>query len=322
MTQRTVLPTSQHFTLEEVARGVFAVVAVPGTGSASNAGIVDLGDKTLIFDTFLTLRAARDLRAAAERLTGRVAAYVVNSHYNGDHIHGNQVFPEAAVIATEVTRELMATRGMELIEDLGEHRQEYLHESEQRIVNEQDPNRRRLLELELRTTRALVEELPEIALRLPELTFDTRLALHGKGRLAELLTYGGGHTASDALLFLPEERVAFLGDLLFTRGHPSIWQDDHRSWIRILERIELLEPRVVIPGHGPVGTAEDVTTLRDYLLELELLATDAIGRGDAEEALAAVPIPAPYAGWDEPDLFYQTLRHIYQSLAGRRPGHD
>jgi cyclase len=202
------------------------------------------------------------------------------------------------------------------VEDIGEHGQEYLHEGEQRIADAPDPSRRRLLELELRTTRALVDDLPEITLRLPELTFDTRLVLHGAERDAELLTYGGGHTASDALLFLPEERVAFLGDLLFTRSHPSIWQDDYRSWIRILERIEMLEPRLVVPGHGPIGTGEDVTRLRDYLLDLERLATDALDRGGAEEDLAAISIPVQYAGWDEPDLFYQTLRAIYQTLAG------
>src|SRR5262245_38140420 len=124
MTQLEAMPTSPHFTLERLADGVFAAVAVPGTGSARNAGIIDLGGTTLIFDTFLTLRAARDLRAAAGQLTGHAAAYVINSHYNGDHIHGNQVFPEATIVATEGTRELIATRGMELVEDIGEHGQE------------------------------------------------------------------------------------------------------------------------------------------------------------------------------------------------------
>ncbi len=322
MMQRDALSASPHFTLERVADSAFAAIAVPGTGSASNAGIVDLGDKTLIFDTFLTLRAARDLRAAAEGLTGRPAAYVINSHYNGDHIHGNQVFPEAIVIATDGTRELIATRGLHLVKDIGEHGQEYLHEGAQRIVEAQDPTRRHLLELELRTTRALVEDMPKIALRLPDLTFNSCLVLHGEQRRAELLTYGGGHTASDAFLFLPEEHVAFLGDLLFVRSHPSIWQDDYRSWIRILERIALLEPRLVVPGHGPIGTLEDVTALRDYLLDVERLAADALDRGGSDDDLAATPIPAQYAGWDEPDLFYQTLRAVYATLAGEQTEHD
>src|SRR5262249_29022126 len=143
-----------------------------------------------------------------------------------------------------------------------------------------------------------------------------QLVLYGSRCTAKVLTHGGGHTASDAFLFLPEERVAFLGDLLFSRSHPSIWPSDYRSWIRILEPIEALEPRIGVPGQGPLGTAEDVVTLHDYLLDLELLVTEAIERGDGEEALVQTLMPARYAGWDEPDLFGRTLRTIYRSLAG------
>lgn len=322
MTQRDATPTSPHFTLERLADGVFAAVSVPGTGSMSNAGIVDLGGRTLIFDTFWTPQAAQDLRTTAERLTGRVATLVVNSHYNGDHIHGNQVFPEALILATEGTCELISTRGVELIEDIRETGADYLRDVEGKIAQERDEPKRRALINDLQTTRALVDRLPELKLRLPDMTFSERVDFRGSQRHAELLTYGGGHTASDAFLFLPDERVAFLGDLLFSRSHPSIWHDDYRSWIDILEQIVALEPRVVVPGHGPVGTLEDVVTLHDYLLELEAIATEAIERGASEEQLAQTLIPARYAGWDEPDLFYRTLRRIYRVLAGRRLDHD
>src|SRR5690242_20443520 len=102
MTRETAqLPTSKYFRLEHVAEGVYAAITVPGTGAWGNAGIVDLGDATLVVDTFLTPAAARDLRSAAEALTGHRVAYVVNTHYHMDHIHGNQVFTDALVIVTE-----------------------------------------------------------------------------------------------------------------------------------------------------------------------------------------------------------------------------
>src|SRR3990172_6492741 len=86
------LPTSQHFRLERLADGVYAAIA-SGSGAATcNAGIVDLGDRTLVFDPFLTPKAAHDLRVAAEQLTGRSVSIVINSHYHNDHIRGNQVF--------------------------------------------------------------------------------------------------------------------------------------------------------------------------------------------------------------------------------------
>ena len=65
------LPRSPHFCLHELATGVYAAIHRPGGGAICNAGIVDLGDRTLVFDTFLAPQPAQDLRLAAEMLTGR-----------------------------------------------------------------------------------------------------------------------------------------------------------------------------------------------------------------------------------------------------------
>jgi len=92
------LPTSEHFQLERLADGVYAAIDIEGQAAHSNAGIVDLGDRTLIFDAFLTPTAAEDLRAAAEHLTGRAATTVVNSHTHTDHCLGNQVFARMSSI--------------------------------------------------------------------------------------------------------------------------------------------------------------------------------------------------------------------------------
>lgn len=112
MTEEIKLPASRHFHLERLAEGVYAAMAIDGAGAMCNAGIVDLGDRTLIFDTFWTPEAGQDLRAAAEHLTGHAITYVINSHYNADHIHGNQVFStETTIISTSRTRELIVERG-------------------------------------------------------------------------------------------------------------------------------------------------------------------------------------------------------------------
>src|SRR5215469_11776668 len=105
------LYASPYFTLHKVAEGAYAAISVSGTGALGNAGIVDLGDAALIFDTCLTVQAARDLHSAAQQLVGQPVKYVVNSHYNADHVNGNQGFIDAMVISTEGTRALMATRG-------------------------------------------------------------------------------------------------------------------------------------------------------------------------------------------------------------------
>ena len=45
---------SVHFTIQKCADGVYAVIAKNGQHAYSNAGIVDLGDATLVFDTFMS----------------------------------------------------------------------------------------------------------------------------------------------------------------------------------------------------------------------------------------------------------------------------
>lgn len=56
------LPASRHFELERVAEGVYAAIATPGAGALGNAAIVDLGGRTLVFDTFMTPQAAQEVR--------------------------------------------------------------------------------------------------------------------------------------------------------------------------------------------------------------------------------------------------------------------
>src|ERR1700730_16505230 len=92
---------SKHFLLNHVAEGVFAAISVPGTGSVGNAALIDLGDSTLVVDTFQTIQAAEDLQAAAIYLTGNSVSYVINTHWHSDHTYGNQVFaPKAQIIST------------------------------------------------------------------------------------------------------------------------------------------------------------------------------------------------------------------------------
>jgi glyoxylase-like metal-dependent hydrolase (beta-lactamase superfamily II) len=98
---------SKHFTLEKIKEGIYAAIVTEYGGGIGNAGIIDLGDQTVIFDTFNTPQAARDLRKAAEDLIGNPVSYVVNSHWHGDHIRGNQSFEDCKIISTVHTRELM-----------------------------------------------------------------------------------------------------------------------------------------------------------------------------------------------------------------------
>lgn len=314
-TTRADLPTSQHFRLEALADGVYAAIAAEGGGAVCNAGIVDLGEQTLVFDTFQTPQAARELRAAAEQLTGRAVTYVVNSHWHGDHVHGNVVFaPETIFIATGKTRELMQTRSVEELADDHKTLGSYLESLEQQIAQEQHEARRASLIAWLETNRDYAAVLPTLEIRLPMLTFEDRMVFHGAGRTVELLSYGGGHTQSDALLYLPEERVAFLGDLLFVQCHPWLPGGDMEQWQRILQQVERLNIARAVPGHGPVGTLADATLLRQYIADLTHLGQEAARDGKSKDEFKRTPVPERYAGWRYRAFLRKNLSFFYQHL--------
>src|SRR5215813_298192 len=105
---------SAHFRVHQLADGVFAAIHAEGGLAQSNAGIIDLGDRVLVFDTFISPQAATDLRSAVAALLSRPIGAVINSHYHNDHIWGNQAFPgDVPIVATRKTREFITTLGAE-----------------------------------------------------------------------------------------------------------------------------------------------------------------------------------------------------------------
>jgi glyoxylase-like metal-dependent hydrolase (beta-lactamase superfamily II) len=80
------LPESKHFQLQRLTDGVYAAVATERGHAICNAGIIDTGDRTIVFDTFISPDPAKDLLKAAKRLTPQNVIRVVNSHYHNDHI--------------------------------------------------------------------------------------------------------------------------------------------------------------------------------------------------------------------------------------------
>jgi cyclase len=130
---------SRHFRLERLADGIWAAIHIDGGWAQSNAGIIDLGDRTLVFDTFINPEAATDLRAVALELTGRPAVTVINSHSHNDHMWGNQAFPpETDIISTTKTRELITAEWEEEYEWCREHSAQRLEQLQARLHEETD----------------------------------------------------------------------------------------------------------------------------------------------------------------------------------------
>jgi glyoxylase-like metal-dependent hydrolase (beta-lactamase superfamily II) len=122
-------------------------------------------------------------------------------------------------------------------------------------------------------------DLKETSLLLPTMTFERSLSLQGRDRRVELYHYGWGHTRGDTIIWLPLERVVFVGDLV-TNGPLNIVRDgDMAAWPKYLAFIENLNPHIVCPGHGDRGGAETITSQREFFLALLREVEDRAGPG-------------------------------------------
>jgi cyclase len=314
------LPGSKHFRLQQLADGVHAAIHIDGGAAISNAGIVDLGDRTLVYDAFLAPQAAADLTAAAEALTGRPIDAVINSHWHYDHIWGNQVFStDADIISTEETRRMfIATRGHGACDTFLAEAEANLEATRAQLQATEDEGQRRQLALWVDYHRSVVEAKPILQIRPPNLTFVERLAFHGTDRSAELIPFSGGHTESDAVLFLPQEGIAFMSDLLFIGYHAELGGGDPDRLLQILEAVSDLAPRILVPGHGPVGTADSLTQMAQFVQTMVGLARKMVEDGQAEETIEAMAIPEPYDDWLFASFFPGNIQFLYQRHSAKR----
>ena len=98
--------------------------------------------------------------------------------------------------------------------------------------------------------------------------FKNHMRITGTNREIELITYGGGHTECDLCLFLNDEKISFVEDLASNGYHPLLLDGDPYKWKEIILKIIKMDIETVVPGHGPVGSVEVLSSTGDYLKDL------------------------------------------------------
>jgi cyclase len=309
---------SKHFTIQQIAPGVWAAINNDQYGHAiCNAGIIDLGDKTLIFDPFMNIDAANDLKKVAEDLTHRQANIIINSHYHNDHIRGNQVFGPATIISSLWTRNQIAIS----------EPQELAWEKEnaaQRLVS----SRRQLdtatgmlkdeLPLWIGYFEGMVSSAPLIKTTLPNMAFSDSLWIYGTSRNIKLLEFKNGHTASDVVLIIPDCGAVFMGDLLFVKRHPWLGDGISEKWIQHLQNISNdNELKLYLPGHGPVAGRAEMNTMILYLSSLRKLVHAELEQQRPDSLIQKSAMPAEFAGWKFQSFFAPNLGHLCKEMRAK-----
>jgi cyclase len=283
--------------LREIGRDVYACLQPDRGLGTSNSGLVNRGGG-LVVDTFWDLPHTRALIAEYARVWRAPTQRVVNTHHNGDHAWGNQLFPEAEIIGHRKCAAAFGRERPEMMQMLRD------------AAGSADPALASL-------GRQLADwDFRGIDLRPPTTLFDDRLTLELDGVAVHLIAVGPAHTAGDVIVHLPAERIVFTGDVLFRLCTPIGWDGTYDGWLRALDTIAALEPDVVVPGHGPLCGVEGPREMKAYLEYVRAESRRWFDAGLPVVEAAKRIDPGPYAGWTEPERIVFQVDRAYRELRG------
>jgi len=288
--------TGLPFTLKPLGHGVYAAIDDAKGDSGANAGFVIGDDGVLVVDTFENEKAARLLLSEIRKLTPLPIKFVVNTHYHLDHVAGNKIFQDAGavVIAHKNVRDWIHTENLKFF---GKD-----------IKPEQ---------------KAEVDNLGA-----PNVSYDDALTIFLGGReirVVHLL----GHTGGDSVVRIPDAQVTFWGDLFWRKTLPNLIDATTSDWSKTLSGGEEWSKRfegAEVPGHGDIGTIDDVKEFGGYLVDLRALVSEAETKKKGGDDLVSAVLPEvakKYESWEFFKYFAKSnIKDMDSELRGakRKPG--
>jgi glyoxylase-like metal-dependent hydrolase (beta-lactamase superfamily II) len=265
----------------KVSQHVWAIMGFP------NVGIVVGTKATLVVDTGLGPRNGATVAKVAKKLAPENKLYLTTTHFHPEHAAGEPGFPSGTIlIRDKVQQEEMDAHGQEMIDLFASRNQQQK------------------------------ELLANVKLRPPDEIFDKERKLDlGGGVTARLLWYGGAHTKGDELVFVEPDKTLISGDVVQNKVTPNIFRQGGTpaSWIAVLDQVEKLGARHVLPDHSAIGSGALVAQERSFILDLQRQALSLKRQGvspeDAGKRLTA-EFQKKYPDWPIHDLT-NFVKNIY-----------
>ena len=295
--------------LEELGDGLYAWMQPDGGWGWSNAGFVRDGDDSLLVDTLFDERLTAIMLQALEGATGIAPGRIrllVNTHANGDHTHGNALVANAEVIASAAAAREMAELPPAMVAQVkAAGAAGALGDAGTYFAEIFAP-------FDFARARG----------RAPTRTFEKRLDLTVGDKAVELHMLGPAHTAGDVLVWIPNDRVVFTGDLLFIDVTPIMWAGPVGNWLAACDRILALGAESIVPGHGPMTDAAGVRRLQEYLRWANREARQRFDAGLAlDEAILDIAL-GEYRHWLDAERLAVNVASLYREYAGDTSGQD
>ncbi len=240
----SVAVQAQDLTLQpvQVAPNVYAVVGdlagqtYENDGLNNNLGFVVSDAGVLVINTGPSARVARALHVAIRKITAQPVKWVVNVNSQNHYWHGNGYFKSlgATILASKEAERVMREMGAQQLE-----------------ANKD----------------LLKEKADGTTLTYPtDLTADKRELKLGKTSV-QLLHFGPAHTPGDLAVWLPQQKILFAGDIVYTERLLAVIPiGNSANWVQAFDKLAALNPKTIVPGHGRPTTIEVARRdTRDYL---------------------------------------------------------
>ena len=222
----------------------------------ANVACVETKQGLVLIDTPYLPDEIQQWKEAVATLGDGHIAYLIDTHHHFDHCLGNALF-SPNIVAHQSTYQ-------EMVKPDGTMRHYFVSAS---------PD----------LTPEVKQQVYDLPLALPNLTFTNRMSLHLHDVTFDLI-HAGGHTDSSIYIHLVEDGVLFTGDTLVSNMHPYKGQANFRQWIEALERIQPMDIDVIVPGHGEVCEKAEAVRALDYFRQMwdrvEALRRDGCGKDE------------------------------------------
>ena len=219
---------------EELAPGVF----INNHYRGCTPGFIYTEEGIILVDAPLIPKQALDWREQIEEeYPDQPFLYLINTDNHRGHALGNQYFMPVKVIAHERAHKEMSG---------------YTDNFKERVRNsfKREP--------EIQSQLTNIEIIP------PHVTFTNRAKLLFGDREVELI-FVGGHTPATSIVWMPTERICFVGDILWVDQHPYMAQGNTLEWLAALELIRALDVEYLVPGHGPICGPDATYRVGEYI---------------------------------------------------------
>lgn len=234
-------PASWKTEFRRLRPNVFAYIQAGGVGQGSgagvsNSGVIVGGDHLLVIDTLGQPLLVKALMTAVRNTIGnKPFGRVVNTHQHADHVGGNQFFTPAEIVAHPFCRETVVQMAAAL-----------------------PPGAK----FEKHTGWA--DGTEDRRLIVPGTTVTDKLTYYYNGTAVEIVHPGVAHTWGDLMVYLPDYKILFAGDIAVFSMTPWTHNGNVTEWLKVIDKIMGMDVETIVPGHGPIGGKNELAEVREY----------------------------------------------------------